>query len=49
MCKEGYCATCKMTLKKGEVSYIEEPIAMLDKNEILPCICIAKSDLEIDY
>lgn len=49
MCKEGYCATCKMTLKKGEVEYIDEPIAILEENEILPCICKAKSDVEIDY
>lgn len=49
MCREGYCATCKMTLKSGEVEYIDEPIAILDDNEFLPCICRPKTDIEIDY
>jgi len=49
MCKECYCATCKMTLKSGSVDYIDEPIAILEENEILPCISKAKTDVEIDY
>lgn len=49
MCKEGFCATCKMVLKTGSIEYIDEPIAILEKNEILPCICKAKTDIEIDY
>lgn len=49
MCREGYCATCKMTLISGKVEYLDEPIAILDDKEFLPCICKAKSDLKIDY
>jgi ferredoxin len=49
MCKQGFCATCKMTLKSGSVEYIDEPIAILEDNEILPCICKPTTDIEIDY
>jgi ferredoxin len=47
MCQEGYCSTCKLTLEEGQVEYIEEPIAILDKNEILPCICLPKTDIKL--
>lgn len=47
MCKEGYCATCKLTIESGEVEYINEPLAMLEEKEILPCICIPKTDIII--
>lgn len=47
MCKEGYCATCKLTIESGEVEYINEPIAILDDKEILPCICLPKTDIVI--
>jgi ferredoxin len=49
MCREGYCATCKMTLIEGNVEYLDDPIAILDDNEFLPCICKATSDIKIDY
>ncbi len=49
MCKEGYCSTCRMNLIEGEIEYIEDPIAILDNSEFLPCICKPKSDLKIDY
>lgn len=48
MCREGYCATCKMTLKSGEVEYIDDPLAILEDNEFLPCISKAKTDIEIE-
>lgn len=47
MCREGYCATCKITLEEGEVEYIDTPLAILEKNEILPCICRPKTDIII--
>lgn len=47
MCKEGYCSTCKLVIEKGEVTYIDEPIAILEKNEILPCISIPKTNIII--
>jgi ferredoxin len=47
MCREGYCATCKIILEKGEVEYIDTPIAILESNEILPCICRPKTDIII--
>lgn len=47
MCRDGFCGTCKLNIVTGYVNYIKEPIAMLENNEILPCICIPKSDIEI--
>jgi len=42
-CGSGYCGSCRCNLKKGEVEYIDEPMAWLNDGEFLPCISIAKS------
>lgn len=47
MCREGYCATCKLTIESGVVEYKNEPLAILEDKEILPCICIPKTDIII--
>lgn len=36
-CRGGYCGSCRITLDKGEVNYQLQPLAMLRKNEVLPC------------
>ncbi|WP_373915245.1 class I ribonucleotide reductase maintenance protein YfaE [uncultured Thalassolituus sp.] len=46
-CREGYCGSCRTRLLEGEVHYIEEPMAWIDDDEILPCCCIPKSPLHL--
>tara|TARA_R110002074_G_scaffold344039_2_gene514457 strand:+ start:1090 stop:1296 length:207 start_codon:yes stop_codon:yes gene_type:complete len=44
-CREGYCGSCRCKIAKGEVTYITEPIAYVNDDEVLPCI--AKADLNV--
>lgn len=37
-----------MRLLAGEVEYLEQPLAFIGADEILPCCCIPKSDIRID-
>jgi len=46
-CREGYCGSCRVRLREGEVHYLEEPMAWIDDDEILPCCCIPKSSLKL--
>lgn len=46
-CREGYCGSCRTQLLKGQVHYIEEPMAWINDDEILPCCCIPKTDISI--
>lgn len=46
-CREGYCGSCRTDLVKGEVAYLEEPMAWLNEGEILPCCCVPKSEITI--
>lgn len=46
-CREGFCGTCRVDLLKGKIEYIKSPIAFLHSKEILTCICIPKSDIEL--
>ncbi len=46
-CREGYCGSCRTQLLEGEVHYIEEPMAWINDDEILPCCCIPKTDIRI--
>jgi ferredoxin len=47
-CRNGFCGACKTQVLAGEVSYIKEPIASLNKDECLPCCCIPKTDLSLN-
>ncbi|AEV89647.1 putative 2Fe-2S ferredoxin [Pseudomonas phage OBP] len=47
-CREGYCGSCRCKLLKGEVTWIREPLAFINKGEILPCCVKPKGDIEID-
>ena len=47
-CEEGICGTCRCKLLAGEVEYLSDPIAYLEDDEILTCICKPKSDLRIE-
>ena len=45
-CRDGFCGVCRVTLISGEIHYPNgEPLAYVGDNEILPCCCIAKSNL----
>jgi len=42
------CGSCRVKIKKGKVSYAEEPLAFIQPDEILLCCCRVESDLEIE-
>ncbi|TRA88131.1 2Fe-2S iron-sulfur cluster binding domain-containing protein [Rhizobium rhizogenes] len=42
-CREGNCGTCKTKLVKGAVTYLKEPTAKVDDDEILLCCAIPAS------
>ena len=46
-CRDGHCGACKCTLESGEVEYVGFAMAYVQGKEILPCICKAKSDVEL--
>lgn len=47
-CRDGYCGACRITLNSGEINYFKgEPLAYVGKNEILPCCCKPKGDIDI--
>ncbi|RTE87304.1 MULTISPECIES: class I ribonucleotide reductase maintenance protein YfaE [Gammaproteobacteria] len=48
-CRSGFCGACRTTLISGEVEYINDPLAYMRPQEILPCACKAKTDLEIEH
>ncbi len=47
-CRDGHCGACRCTLVSGEVEYVGFAMAYTQENEILPCICKAKTDIELD-
>ena len=47
-CRDGFCGACRVTLNKGLINYPNgEPLAYVGENEILPCCCIPRSDIDI--
>ena len=46
-CRDGYCGSCRTQLVSGEVAYLQEPMAWINDDEILPCCCVPKTDLEL--
>ena len=47
-CREGFCGACRTKLINGEVKYLNDPLAYIDDDEILPCCCVPISDIEIE-
>ena len=47
-CREGFCGACRTRILKGSVTYLTEPLAYINDDEILPCCCRATSDIEIE-
>ena len=47
-CRTGACGSCAVKLLRGKVRYTREPQFDMQTNEILPCVCVPESDLEVD-
>ncbi|MDP5135504.1 class I ribonucleotide reductase maintenance protein YfaE [Rheinheimera baltica] len=47
-CREGYCGACRCKLLRGEIRYINEPLAFVRQGEFLPCCSIPVNDIEIE-
>ncbi|HFK5791576.1 TPA: class I ribonucleotide reductase maintenance protein YfaE [Enterobacter asburiae] len=47
-CREGFCGACRLKLLKGDIIYVQEPLAFIQENEILPCCCLPVGDIEIE-
>ncbi|BDR13089.1 class I ribonucleotide reductase maintenance protein YfaE [Vibrio sp. STUT-A11] len=46
-CRDGHCGACRCTLESGEVEYVGFAMAYTQGEEILPCICKAKSNVSL--
>lgn len=47
-CRSGYCGMCRVKILRGEVRYLEQPLAFVATDEILPCCCVPADDLTLD-
>lgn len=47
-CRDGVCGCCRTKLLKGSVEYVADKLGYTREGEILPCICKAKTDIEIE-
>jgi len=47
-CRTGNCGACAVTCLAGEVEHSREPGYALDSSQLLPCIAIPKTPLELD-
>ena len=47
-CRDGHCGACKCKLIAGEVEYVGFAMAYTQQDEVLPCICRAKGDIELE-
>lgn len=47
-CRSGFCGACRTKVVKGNVAYLIEPLAFINDDECLPCVCKSASpDLTI--
>lgn len=47
-CREGYCGACRCKLVSGTVRYLQEPLAWVNSDDILPCCCIPQGDMTLE-
>ena len=47
-CRSGYCGSCRCRMTEGKVIYRQQPLALINKGEILPCCCIPAGDIGLD-
>ena len=48
-CRNGFCGACRTKLLNGTVRYTTDPLAYIRPGDILPCVCQATSDLELEH
>lgn len=48
-CRNGFCGACRTRLVTGQVHYTTEPLAYVRQGDILPCVCVASTDLELEH
>ena len=49
-CRHGYCGACRLKVLSAEpeaLHYPEPPLASLRPEELLPCCCTARGDIEL--
>ncbi len=46
-CRDGHCGACRCKLESGDVEYVGFKMAYTEGDEILPCICKAKSSVSL--
>ncbi|OEE74751.1 class I ribonucleotide reductase maintenance protein YfaE [Vibrio genomosp. F6] len=46
-CRDGHCGACRCKLESGEVEYVGFAMAYTHDDEILPCVCRAKTDVAL--
>jgi ferredoxin len=44
-CRAGTCGTCRTKLIKGTVTYVKEPTATIDEDEILLCCAVPADEV----
>ncbi|MBX4181067.1 class I ribonucleotide reductase maintenance protein YfaE [Sodalis sp. CWE] len=49
-CLSGFCGSCRLRLNagSGQVKYYKEPLAFVNRKEILPCCCFPLDDIELE-
>lgn len=47
-CRIGYCGICRLKLLKGKVTYFQQPLALINNGEILPCCCTPITNIELE-
>jgi ferredoxin len=47
-CRTGACGSCAVKLLGGKVRYTRAPQFQTQTSEILPCVCVPETDLEVD-
>lgn len=47
-CRTGACGSCAVKLLRGKVRYTRRPQFHTQSNDILPCVCVPETDIELD-
>lgn len=48
-CRNGFCGACRTKLISGSIEYSTEPLAYVRSGDILPCVCLPTSDLQLEH
>ncbi len=46
-CRSGYCGRCRIRLRRGQIRYLQPPLAWVEEDQILPCCARPTSALEL--